>query len=212
MYPLELYFGGTFNPIHHGHLQVALEISEQLSANTVYLLPNYLPPHKASPDVSADHRAKMCQLACQIDNKFKLDSRELNSNGTSYTIATLKQLRSEKPDISLCFLIGMDSLQTLDTWREWQSLTDHAHLVVAARGGYQAEFNADIKAFLQQHQTLNYQDLSQQKSGLVYLTQTSELMISASQIRARYQNKQNCLCLLPSAVNEYIMHNHLYQR
>ncbi len=210
--PLELYFGGTFNPVHHGHLQVALEISENLSADSVYLVPNYLPPHKASPDVSAAHRSAMCELACQIDAKFKVDARELVQTGASYTIATLKQLRAEKPDTSICFLIGMDSLQTLDTWREWKTLTEYAHLVVAARGGYQANFNPDIQSFLEKHQTRQASELHQKKNGCVYLVNTSELMISASQIRSRYQNKQNCLCLLPDAVNEYIMLNHLYQR
>lgn len=208
--PIAIYFGGTFNPIHYGHLQVALEVSEALNAGSVHLLPNYLPPHKASPDVSAAQRAKMCELACQLDRKFTLDSRELNSAQPSYTIATLKQLKAEHPNTAICFMIGMDSLQTLDTWRDWRQLTEYCHLVVAARGGYQAQFNDNISAFLASHQTDNPQDLQSKTAGYVYLVETSELMISASQIRQRYQKQQNCQCLLPEKVNDYIIQHRLY--
>ncbi|WAJ70619.1 nicotinate-nucleotide adenylyltransferase [Catenovulum adriaticum] len=208
--PIAIYFGGTFNPIHHGHLQVALEVSETLNADSVHLLPNYLPPHKASPDVSAQQRAKMCELACLLDPKFKLDSRELNSAEPSYTIATLKQLKAEHPNRALCFMIGMDSLQTLDTWRNWRQLTKYCHLVVAARGGYPAQFNENVRQLLASNQTFNPQDLQTKQSGCIYLVETSELMISASQIRQRYQKQQNCRCLLPDKVNDYIIQHHLY--
>ncbi|MER2493248.1 nicotinate-nucleotide adenylyltransferase [Catenovulum sediminis] len=210
-YPLSLYFGGTFNPIHNGHLQCAFEIAEQISATQIYLLPNYIPPHKATPNESAQQRAELCRATLSIDSRLKLDTRELEKTSPSYTIETLKQLRSEFPQHAIAFMIGMDSLQTLDTWSHWQSLTDYCHLVVARRGGYNSVLNPQINEYLQQHQTLNQQDLTAKRHGYIYLADTSMLQISSSKIRERYKKGLNCACLLPTAVNDYIMKHSLYQ-
>lgn len=208
---LELYFGGTFSPIHFGHLQPLLEIAEPLAAEKIYLLPNGHPPHRAKPDVADKDRYNMCQLATQVDPRLAVDDRELNAKEPEYTINTLKALRAEKPEASLVFVIGMDSLNTIDTWLDWTELTQYAHLIVLQRGGCPIDLKPHISAWIEDKLATNIMNLKQKKSGLIYLSQSSALQISSSFIRSRYKLALNNRCLLPESVNKYIMTNQLYQ-
>ncbi|EWH08358.1 nicotinate (nicotinamide) nucleotide adenylyltransferase [Catenovulum agarivorans DS-2] len=208
---VRIYYGGTFNPIHNGHLQAALEVTELLQAQKLHFMPNYIPPHKANPSETPQQRLAMCEIACQIDARFVVDDRELTRQQSSYTIDTLKELRLQYVDDSLVFVVGMDSLNSLDTWADWQSLTDYAHLLVVPRGGCELSLNQDIAAYLAQVETQSANRLVGRTHGHVFIANTSQLEISSSQIRQRYQQQQNCLCLLPAAVNEYILKHELYK-
>ena len=208
---VRIYYGGTFNPIHNGHLQASFEVAELLNAESIHLLPNCIPPHKSNPSETPEQRLTMCELATSIDHRLQIDSRELLREQASYTIDTLKQLRREFADDSLVFMIGMDSLNSLDTWADWQQLTDFAHLLVVPRGGCAKSLNPAISQYLMQVETQDISLLTTKLNGHIYLADTTELEISSSQIRQRYQAGLNCLCLLPAAVNEYIIKHDLYK-
>lgn len=203
--------GGTFDPIHVGHLRPAIALREQLGLSEVRLLPNYIPPHKATPDSSPEHRLAMVELATTYTPGLVVDARELKRNRPSYTLDTLKELRAELPDTPLCFLMGMDSLCSLNKWYGWQALLDYAHLVVSHRPGWQPDFTPPLANFVAQHRTLHANQLSEQLQGCIYLFNNPQLDISSSQIRQCLQAGNNPQYLLPEPVLNYIRDKGLYQ-
>ena len=128
--------GGTFDPIHYGHLTPAREAMQALGLEHIRLMPNHIPPHRPQPVASSEQRLAMVTLAASEFGGFQVDDRELRRQSPSFTFDTLRQLRHELPDTPICFLIGMDSLLSLPTWHRWQELTDYAHLVVSVRPGW----------------------------------------------------------------------------
>lgn len=203
--------GGTFDPIHVGHLRPAIALLERLNLSEVRLIPNYIPPHKVTPDSSPEHRLAMVKLAASQTPGLVVDERELSRDSPSYTLDTLKELKAELPNTPLCFLMGMDSLCQLDQWHGWQQLLDYAHLVVSHRPGWQPDFNANIQALVQAHATTDPQRLSHQLSGCIYLFDSPQLDISSTQIRNCVKEGNNPQYLLPEAVLNYIRDKGLYQ-
>ena len=203
--------GGTFDPIHVGHLRPAIALLERLNLREVRLIPNYIPPHKATPDSSPKHRLAMAQLAASQTTGLVVDQRELNRDRPSYTLDTLKELRAELPTTPLCFLMGMDSLCQLDQWHGWQELLDYAHLVVSHRPGLQPDFNAQVSALVNAHVTADTEQLHRQLQGCIYLFDTPQLDISSTQIRDCVRAGNNPQYLLPESVLNYILDKGLYQ-
>ena len=203
--------GGTFDPIHVGHLRPAIALLEHLNLSEVRLLPNYIPPHKATPDSSPEHRLNMVQLAAELTPQLVVDDRELKRNRPSYTLDTLKELRLELPTTPLCFLMGMDSLCQLDQWHGWQELLDYAHLVVSHRPGWQPAFTANIAALLAAHATVEPNQLHRQLHGCIYLFDSPQLDISSTHIRNCIKTGNNPQYLLPEPVLNYIRDKGLYQ-
>ena len=122
--------GGTFDPIHFGHLRLAQELATQLHFDKVHFIPSANPPHKTHPQVSAQHRAQMVQLAISDNPLFICDTRELNRNGASYTVDTLISLREEVGyKVSLCLIMGSDAFMRLNTWVRWQDLLNYCHII-----------------------------------------------------------------------------------
>lgn len=132
---LQVYYGGTFDPVHEGHLSIAREVRDTLRAR-VHLVPAADPPHKDITHADADARARMLDLAVAGEPDLKVDRRELHRQGPSYTADTLRELRAQVgPDVPLVWLIGGDSLLKLHTWQRWRELFDHAHVLAVARPG-----------------------------------------------------------------------------
>lgn len=132
---LHLYYGGTFDPVHHGHLAVARAVSAGLHA-PLWLVPAADPPHKGPTRADATQRAQMLDLAVADLPGLAVDRRELRRAGPSYSFDTLRELRAEfGPDVPIVWMIGADSLTELDTWHRWRELFDLAHLLVVERPG-----------------------------------------------------------------------------
>lgn len=203
--------GGTFDPIHVGHLRPAMVLLERLNLSEVRLLPNYIPPHKATPDGSPEHRLAMVQLAANHTPGFVVDDRELRRDRPSYTLDTLKELRLELPTTPLCFLMGMDSLCSLDQWHGWQELLDYAHLVVSHRPGWEPDFTHTIANLVKRHGTTDEKQLSAKLSGHIYLFDSPQLDISSTYIRNCIKAGNNPQYLLPEPVLNYIRDERLYQ-
>lgn len=203
--------GGTFDPIHVGHLRPAIALLERLNLREVRLLPNYIPPHKSPPDSSPEHRLAMARVAAECTPGLVVDDRELKRSRPSYTIETLKELRLELPHTPLCFLMGMDSLCQLDTWYGWQDLLNYAHLVVSHRPGWKLVFNDTIKALVKNHGTTDASQLSRQLHGCIYLFNSPQLDISSTYIRDCIKDGNNPQYLLPEPVLNYIRDKGLYQ-
>jgi len=210
--------GGTFNPIHFGHLRMAQEIADALELSEVRFIPAANPPHKELPKVSAKSRAKMVELAIKDNPLFKLDEHELNRVGASYTIDTLISLRAEVEaefdDVALCLIMGSDAFTKLNTWHRWQEILNYCHIILVQRPATstdQVPLNNDLALLLQNHYTENVSDLSSQNAGFIHMQSITALSISSTAIRSIFNLNRNPHYLMPQAVIEYIEANQFYK-
>jgi nicotinate-nucleotide adenylyltransferase len=201
-------FGGTFNPVHYGHLRSALEVKDIFKLEEVRLIPCFQPPHREQPSVTAAMRLHMLTLAVQNQPGLTIDSREVDRQGPSYMVDTLKSLRLEYPDQPLLLFIGADAFRHLMTWHEWQQLFTYAHVVVITRPGYQAR---DLDDFFKVRLSTDKNELSVQLAGKLFFQPVTQLDISATAIRQLIAQQQNPGFLLPDAVIDYIKQHALYQ-
>lgn len=211
--PLQALFGGTFDPIHYGHLRPVEALAKEVGLQQVTLLPNHVPPHRPQPEADSQQRLAMVKLAIADNPLFTVDDRELQRTAPSYTIDTLEMIRKEYgPASSLAFIIGQDSLLSLYKWHRWQDLLNVCHLLVLARPGYHQQMErAELQAWLEQHQISDSALLNQQPNGYIYLANTPLLAISATEIRQRLHQSMGCDDLLPRSVQRYIELQGLYR-
>ncbi|AOM42854.1 nicotinate-nucleotide adenylyltransferase [Xenorhabdus hominickii] len=209
---IQALFGGTFDPIHYGHLRSAEALAQLVGLKQVILLPNHVPPHRPQPEATAQQRLEMVRLAVQGNPLFTVDTRELDRQTPSYTIETLKSFRQEVGKHPLAFIIGQDSLQTIHTWHKWEELLDICHLLVCSRPGYQNSLSTpEVQQWLKKHQVDTPLPLSQKPQGYIYLAATPLLNISATDIRQRHQQGLSCDDLLPPSIQNYIDSQGLYR-
>jgi len=205
-------FGGTFDPIHSGHLQIALALKQQLQLDEMRLLPCHIPPHRHAPAASAEHRAAMVKLALANCDELTIDELELLNPEPSFSVRTLAELRQSLGDeVSLCLAIGMDSLVNLTTWFRWQEILTLAHIVVANRPGWELPLNGEIADYLQAHRG-EVSDLHNESRGKIVIQELTPLPVSSTQIRALLARGESAQFLLPDAVWRYIQQQGLYQQ
>lgn len=207
--------GGTFNPVHYGHLRMAQEIADGIGLDEVRFIPAAHPPHRSEPAITSEHRSTMVEIAIRDNPRFRIDRRELERSGASYTIDTLLSLRRDLGDsVPLCWLMGTDAFLGLTSWHRWEELLNHCHLVVAYRPG-PAEIHADLPSELQSllglRQAHDNARLRIKPAGHIYLQDITALDISATHIRATLEQDLSARYLLPDAVLDYIMAHQLYQ-
>lgn len=209
--------GGTFDPIHNGHLRLAQEALEQCNLAVVRFIPCGMPPHRDAPYASAQQRLDMVRLAVQDNPTFVLDKREIHRTDPCYTVDTLTALRAELgAQQPLCLLMGGDAFLLLHTWHEWKKLFGLAHIVVMQRAGGRPLGNAmneaDV-ALRNAYQTRlapSPQLLHESPAGAILVADMPALEISATGIRARNARGRNIHYLLPDAVADYIQIHELY--
>jgi nicotinate-nucleotide adenylyltransferase len=208
--------GGTFDPIHFGHLRLAEEMLELANLRQIRFIPTGLPPHRDAPKTSAQHRSTMVRLAITSQPAFVLDEREVRQTTPCYTVDTLRELRAELGVTQpLCLLMGGDAFLQLHTWHEWEQLFGLAHIVVGYRPGFTLEerihtATPELRQHYQQR-LCSVEALSQQSCGGITELAIPKLEISATDIRRRVAEGRTIRYLLPSAVANYIHQHHLYQ-
>lgn len=204
-------FGGTFDPVHIGHLRMALELKEQLQLGDMRLLPCHQPPHRDAPQVSSAQRAEMLNIALQDCPELQLDTRELQRDKPSYTYDTLLELRAELGnEVSLVLCMGEDAFAGLASWYCWQELIRLAHIVVIARPGWMLPDSGDVRDLLDKHQGEPAR-LDEAAAGSIVLQSPRLLPISATEIRQQIQTGKSAQYLVPDAVWNYIKANQLYR-
>ena len=211
---LKLFYGGTFDPVHNGHVAIACAARDELDCQ-VLLMPAADPPHRAPPGADAGQRAKMLELAVAGQPGLQVDQRELRREGRSYTIDTLRELRAEfGPATPIALLIGADSFIDLPTWREWRGLFDLAHFVVAPRPGspLAGELPAELTALVEGRWTDSPLVLKTVPAGRLFLLDQPLYPESASDIRRRIAQNQAWRGLVAPAVADFIARHHLYSR
>jgi nicotinate-nucleotide adenylyltransferase len=201
--------GGTFDPIHFGHLRAAQEIYERLELDEMRLMPCKQPPHRALPMASASDRLTMVRLAAK-DTPFIVDDREMQRKGPSYSVDTLISLRNEFPKASLCLIIGVDAFLGLPTWHEWQKIIQLANIVVMHRSGWDIPTTGAVAELLAKHQLKTNEKMVDFTAQKITEQAITSLEIAASTIRSLIQAGHSPDFLLPSRVIDYIKQHQLY--
>ncbi|RUO34549.1 nicotinate-nucleotide adenylyltransferase [Aliidiomarina soli] len=205
--------GGTFDPIHQGHIEPVLKLADTFGWSHVHLQPCFAPPHRPQPEASDQQRLAMVTLACQQDSRLLADDFELRQGKPTRTVHTLHHVRQQHPNASVCFIMGMDSFLQFTSWLNWQQILDLAHLVVLPRPGYQlTQLPPDLAAELKLRQRGDSESFSQ-GAGFIYLAETPTVDISATALRRQLAQSPDTsrIPLLDPAVLAYIRSHNLYQ-
>jgi nicotinate-nucleotide adenylyltransferase len=207
--------GGTFDPIHFAHLRLAEELADALALSQVRFIPASIPPHRATPRVTAADRLEMTRLACTDNTRFLVDDRECRRSGPSYTVDTLLELRAELgTERGLCLLMGVDAFLGLPTWSRWEQLFELAHIVVAHRPGFAmdpAQLPERLARHFETRMASTASCLHQSPAGSIQLQPVTPLDISATAIRAAIRDLRSPRYLIPDSVLDYIHRNSLYK-
>jgi nicotinate-nucleotide adenylyltransferase len=202
-------FGGTFDPVHLGHLRSALELLEQLELTQVRFIPSARPPHRPPTWLSAEKRLRLLQAAVAEQPEFIVDDCELEREGVSYTVDTLIKLRDQFGQTPLCLLLGGDAFAMLPTWSRWEQIFELAHVVVVRRPG--AEEPVNLSAILQDRRIEDKNLLHTRASGCIYSQQVTALDISATQIRALWYAGRSIRYLVPDPVWHLLQSEDFYK-
>lgn len=205
--------GGTFDPVHFGHLRLAEEAREALDLAGVRWIPAGRPPHRNLPRAAAADRLEMVRLAIAGNPRFALDDAEIESDTPSYTVLTLERLRMLHGKRPLVLLLGSDAFLGLPTWHRWQDMFDLAHIAVATRPGFELAAEEMSAALAEEFAPRlgSAADLTGASAGRIVPFAMTPLAISASLIRARLAAGVSVRYLLPDPVREYIQQQHLYR-
>ncbi len=208
--------GGTFDPIHNGHLRLAQEVLEQCDLAAIRFIPSGTPPHRDASHASAVQRLDMVRLAVQGNAAFVLDEREIHRADPCYTVDTLTALRAELGmQQPLCLLMGGDAFLLLHSWHEWKRLFELSHIVVMQRVGHPLgnAINGANEALRDEYRARlvpSPRILRDSPAGAILVANMPALEISATDIRKRCAENKNIHYLLPYVVADYIQSHHLY--
>ena len=203
-------FGGTFDPIHYGHLRTAFEMLQALRFAEVRFMPCGNPPHREAPIADAQLRLQMVRVATAGQPGFVVDDRELQRDGPSYSVDTLAALRDEFAERSLAMMIGMDAFLGLPKWYQWDQILCLAHIVVAHRPGWRAPDLGPLGDLLAERGTHRIDDLHESAAGHIFIHDVSQLEISSTEIRELVGVGRNPRFLLPDSAYEVILESGCY--
>jgi nicotinate-nucleotide adenylyltransferase len=202
--------GGTFDPVHFGHLRAALEAQELLGSNDFRLLPAGTPPHRVAPSADASHRLAMLELAVARHPQLSVDDRETRRSGYSWMTDTLDEIRREEGDKPLILLIGQDAANGLDTWHRWERLFGLCHLVVMRRPDSGIAYSSVLRCEMEKREISTVDRLAREPAGSVLPLEITQLEISSTSIREILADGRSPGFLMPESVIDYIHRNRLY--
>ena len=204
-------FGGTFDPVHQGHMNACSQIFEELELTQLFLIPAFRPVHKDLPEVSIQNRLDMLNLSCADYDYIDCDQREITRGGPSYTLFTIQEYREQHPDACLFFILGMDALENFDSWYQWRDFLSLVNLVIVDRPGVEPEFSADLQSYLSESETQNLSSFKNSKQGLIFHSKRAMLRYSSTEVRSNIHNPAEITKMLPEKVLNYINQHKLYR-
>ena len=203
--------GGTFDPIHYGHLRTALDVQQRLSLDEVRFIPCGEPPHRNKPIAEPLQRLAMVRAAIAGQEKFTIDDRELRRDGPSYMVDTLISLKKDFKTESLCLILGTDAFNGLEQWYKWQNIFDLANVVVMRRPTTDGQTKINKHLFSKiKHRLLDADDLSKKQNGGISFLSVTQLDISATEIRRQWQECHDIQFFLPDSVLTLIQQQNIY--
>ena len=204
--------GGMFDPVHIGHIKVAVAAQQALRLNQVRLIPCGIPNHRDQSLCSSLQRLDMLQLAVSEYPQLVVDDRELNRPGTSYTVDTLLSLRNEFQHSGLYFILGVDAFSKLHQWHRWSELFELCHFVVIERPGFDVQLSEELAEQVRQRSVADLADASDKKSGLIFDMEGLDSPVSSSMVRDHIANDYSLEHLLDPAVASYLEKHQLYRK
>jgi nicotinate-nucleotide adenylyltransferase len=204
-------FGGTFDPIHFGHLRTAFELLQALRLSEMRFMPAGNPPHRETTVATPAQRLAMVQAATEGQPGFVVDDREIRREGLSYSVDTMRTLRADFPESSLCLIVGMDAFLGLPKWHQWRELLELSHLVVAHRPGWRAPSMGPLGELLVDRGTGRIGDLHEARAGCIYIHAVTQLEISSTEVRKLIAAGRDPRYLMPDAVREIIEQTGCYR-
>jgi nicotinate-nucleotide adenylyltransferase len=202
--------GGTFDPVHLGHLRMGIELGETFQLAKVHIIPCHEPVHRAKPSASPLERLEMVKRAVADEPSLFADDREIRRQGPSYMIETVLDLRNELPNTPLCLLIGIDAFLHFQSWYRWQEILTHSHLIVAYRPPYQLPTEGLIADLIKERLQEDAAYVHAHLAGGILLRPMTALEIAASDIRKQIAMQRNPRYLLPDVVLDYIHQQRIY--
>jgi nicotinate-nucleotide adenylyltransferase len=207
-------YGGTFDPVHFGHLRPALDVLEGIGLEQVRFIPCGQPPHRQQPVASAEQRLAMVSLAVSEQPGFIVDDREISRGGMSYMVDTLTSLKQEKPHKTFCLILGMDAFIEFEQWKRWQDILQMVNLVVTHRPN--ADFDSEktghtLNEYLVNHRQDDINTFLEAPAGKILFYPVTQLDISSTRVRNCIRDGKNIRYLLPQVVTDYIQQNRIYQ-
>lgn len=207
------FFGGTFDPIHYGHIKPAISVKNYLQLDQLFLLPAHIPPHKTQTFSSAPHRLAMAKLVNQHESSFQIDIRELHRSTPSYTVDSLAEIAAEYKNAQLFFIVGMDSLLNFTQWHQWQNILTLCHLVVNVRANYSInDLSITCHQQLAKHFSENLNDLATVNHGRIFINRGGAFDISSTDIRGEITEGILDYDKMPDYIIDYIKQHQLYQQ
>jgi nicotinate-nucleotide adenylyltransferase len=203
--------GGTFDPIHFGHLRTALELYQALDLGEVRLIPCYQPVHRKLPIASPEQRLEMVRCAIQNEPALTIDSCEIDRQRPSYSVETLEALRAQFPQTPLCLIMGIDAFLGFPSWHRYEEILTLAHLVIAHRPQYHIPSSGIVTQLLKDRLKPNSIAIHESLGGHIILHPVTPLEISATDIRKQIATNRNPRYLLPDNVYEYIQKHGVYR-
>lgn len=200
-------FGGTFDPVHYGHIKPALSVKQVLNLSQLRFIPNRIPPHRADPWLSVEQRLLLLKAALSDYPDIIIDECELSRDGPSYMVDTLRSIKQDFPGEGLCLIIGMDAFFGIASWFEWRSLFELCHLVVTGRPGFaqdslESHFDSADYGFIARRITTDVNALSAQETGKILLQSVPQLDISSTQIRDNLHDEKRLSQWMPEPAYE----------
>ena len=209
--PIHIILGGTFDPVHFGHLRMAQEMLNQFPQAEVSLMPAAYPPHRRQPGASPSQRIEMLKLVLDAIPQLQIDSRELERDEPSYSVVTLQDIRQKIANDCLIFLMGTDAFAKLDQWYQWSKLLDLTNILVIGRPSSDLPSSGAVAELYQQKKVDDISQLSGFSHGRIGFFQIPQLDISSTYIRQQIKCGKSPRFLLPSVILDYIETHHLYQ-
>ncbi|MFE8072736.1 nicotinate-nucleotide adenylyltransferase [Marinobacteraceae bacterium S3BR75-40.1] len=210
---LHLMMGGTFDPVHVGHLRMAIELREHFAASHIHLVPCHVPPHRDTPGASSADRVRMLQAAVADEVGLVVDERELRRDAPSYTADTLADLRRELGESQpLALVLGTDAFAGIDRWHQPEAVLERAHLIVIDRPGYPLPEDGLARRWVHEHGVNDVSELKSRERGAVLQLRLSLLDISATDVRERIASGRSPRYLVPDPVWQYIRERGLYRQ
>jgi len=206
--------GGTFDPVHMGHLRSAVELGEALALDAVHMIPAYVPPHRKMPGISAEHRLAMLEAGIGDTPGLVADDREVRRSGHSYSVDTLASLREEWGDQArLVMAVGHDAFLGLPDWHQRERLLSLAHIVVIDRPDHEAPLEPELASLIEGREVASVEALMAAPAGrLLRLRLPSRMAIAATEVRRRLQRGLSVRYLIPESVERYIATHGLYRQ
>ena len=205
-------FGGTFDPIHFGHLRTAFELLQALRLSEMRFMPAGNPPHRELTIANSEQRLAMVKAATAGQPGFVVDDREVRREGLSYSVDTMRTLRADFPTRALCLIVGMDAFLGLPKWHQWRDLLELAHLVVAHRPGWRAPSMGPLGELLVDRGTGRIGDLHEARAGCIYIHAVTQLEISSTEVRKSIAAGRDPRYLMPDAVRAIIEDTGCYRK